>query len=177
MVGGGHQLRRYATRAPSGPAAPLPDGSGYVRIGEGVDEPPPESTPTTSPNMSAHPSEDFDPESHTAGENFESSKEHALEAAEELKAAASQKVHDLRDAALERSQRLRDIATQRADELRRQASETGEHFRDVAEERWDQAQTQFDDLRQEGERYVRRNPAKAVLIALGLGFVIGRILR
>lgn len=127
--------------------------------------------------MSAHPPEDFDPESHTAGENFASSKEHALETAEELKTAASQKIHELRDEALERSHRLKDIAAQRAEELRRQATETGDHLRDAAGESWDQAQTQFDDLRQEGERYVKQNPAKAVLIALGLGFVIGRILR
>lgn len=110
-------------------------------------------------------------------DTLESSRSHAVQAAEELRAAASQKVHDLRDAAVERSQRLKEIASQRAQEFRDSASERVEHIRDYAEERWAETRTQLDDLREEGERYVRQNPAKAVLLALGLGFIIGRILR
>ena len=52
-----------------------------------------------------------------------------------------------------------------------------EDFDGEVEEHWQEARTQFEDLREEGEAYVRQNPAKAVLLALGLGFVIGRILR
>jgi ElaB/YqjD/DUF883 family membrane-anchored ribosome-binding protein len=118
-----------------------------------------------------------DPESSPVGENLEASKEHAVQAAEELRAAASQKVHDLRDAAVERGEEIKDRAQQRASEFRDQATEKTEHLREYAEDQWSEARSQFDDLKEEGELYVRKNPAKAVLLALGLGFVIGRILR
>ena len=126
--------------------------------------------------MSASSDPEFDPEAHTAGENLEASKSHALDAAEELKAAATQKAQEIRDAAVERSQQLRDIAQQRAEELRHQATEKSEHLRDYAEEQWTTARSQIDDLKEEGEQYVRQNPTKAVLIALALGFIIGLII-
>jgi ElaB/YqjD/DUF883 family membrane-anchored ribosome-binding protein len=117
------------------------------------------------------------PASTNVSETLESSKSHALQAAEELRAAAAQKAKELKDVALDRTEHLRSVADERARQFRDTATEKAEHYRDYAEERWSDAQGQFDDLKSEGERYVRANPAKSVLIALGLGIIIGRILR
>ncbi len=94
------------------------------------------------------------------------SKSHALQAAEELRDAATQKADELKEAARERAGNIREFATDKAHEAR--------HY---AEEQYDRARHVADDYRQDGERYVRENPAKSVLIALGIGFIIGRVLR
>ena len=102
----------------------------------------------------------------TPEDNLAASKSHAMQAAEELRDAASQKADELKQAAREGAGNIRDYATDKAHEAR-----------DYAEGRYNEARTAADEYRDEGERYVRENPAKSVLIALGIGFVIGRILR
>lgn len=102
----------------------------------------------------------------TPAENLAASKSHALQAAEELRSAATQKADEFKDVARERADHFKEVATEKVDEAR-----------GYAEQRYNDARTMADDYRDEGERYVRENPAKSVLIALGIGFVIGRILR
>ena len=79
--------------------------------------------------------------------------------------------------AIQAADELREAAARKAREIRSQATEQVEQLRDYAEDRYQDARVRVDDLQQEGERYVREHPAKAVLIALGLGFFIGRILK
>ena len=64
-----------------------------------------------------------------------------------------------------------------ADEIREAAARTAEELKGVASEQLEDSREKLDELRREGERYVRENPAKSVLIALGLGFIIGRIIK
>lgn len=94
------------------------------------------------------------------------SKSHARQAAEELRDAATQKADELKDAARERAGNIHEYATDKAHDAR-----------DYAEEQYSRARVAADDYRQDGERYVRENPAKSVLIALGIGFIVGRVLR
>lgn len=82
-----------------------------------------------------------------------------------------------RSQAAEAADELREAAARRAREIRSQATEQVEHLREIAEDRYREARVRADDLQKEGERYVRENPTKSVLIALGLGFIIGRILK
>lgn len=110
-------------------------------------------------------------------ETLDASKSHALQAAEELRSAASQKARELKETALDQTARLKEIADERTRQFRETATEKADDLRDYAEERWTDAQGQYNDLKTEGERYVRANPAKSVLIALGVGILIGRILR
>ena len=102
----------------------------------------------------------------TSSDSLAAGKSHALQAAEELRDAASLKAAELKDATRERADNIKNFATGKADEAR-----------EYAEHRYEEARTMTQDYRDEGERYVRENPAKSVLIALGLGFIIGRILR
>ena len=86
---------------------------------------------------------------------FESGTTHAKQAAEDLKSAAEQKAAELRSAAEGKAQELRSRAEQ------------------VYEDARSRART----FQEEGEAYVRENPMRGVLTALGVGFVIGLLFR
>jgi ElaB/YqjD/DUF883 family membrane-anchored ribosome-binding protein len=86
---------------------------------------------------------------------FESGKAHAYQAAEELREAAEAKARELRSVA---------------------EAKAGE-YRHKAEQAYDDAATRVRSLREDGEAYVRENPTRAVLTALGVGFVLGLIFR
>ena len=64
-----------------------------------------------------------------------------------------------------------------ADEIRDAAARKAEELKDVASGQIEDSKERLDELRREGERYIRENPAKSVLIALGLGYIIGRIIK
>jgi ElaB/YqjD/DUF883 family membrane-anchored ribosome-binding protein len=96
----------------------------------------------------------------------ESGKDHLRAAAGDLKEAASAKAEDIRQA-----------AAQKADELREAAQGKAQELRGAAESAWSDARSQAKSWQAQGEAYIRDNPIKAVSIALGLGFVLGLLLR
>jgi ElaB/YqjD/DUF883 family membrane-anchored ribosome-binding protein len=116
-------------------------------------------------------------ENSTAGDNLEASRAHAVQAAEELKAAASRKAEELKESAKEQAARLRERAGETAQNFKETAGDNVNQFRDYADENWSDVKVRLDDYKEEGERYIRQNPSKAVLMAVGIGFIIGRIFR
>jgi ElaB/YqjD/DUF883 family membrane-anchored ribosome-binding protein len=100
------------------------------------------------------------------GPTFESAKSHAKEAAEELRAAAEAKAREFRDK-----------ATAKAHDLRGKAEAKAQEFREKAEHTYQEARERTRTLQEDGEAYIRENPAKAVLTALAAGFVLGLLLR
>lgn len=88
-------------------------------------------------------------------DKFESGKAHARQAAEDLKAAAEAK----------------------AAELRAQAEAKAQELRSRAENVYQQARSRARTFQEEGEAYVRENPTRGVLAALGVGFVLGLLFR
>ncbi len=118
-----------------------------------------------------------DPGSASVRENLQSSKSHALQAAEELRAAATAKAQQLKDTAEVRADHLREVAGEKATHFKEHANETAHKVRDAAGTNWDDAKVKAKDLQLETEKYVRENPTRAVLTAVGIGFVIGLIFR
>jgi len=86
---------------------------------------------------------------------FESGKVHVKQAAEDLKAAAEAKAHQLREVAETKAQ----------------------EYRGKAEQAYEQARTRARTIQDDAEAYVRENPLRGVLTALGVGFVLGILLR
>ncbi len=101
---------------------------------------------------------------------FQAAKASAMKAAEELRAAAAQKVTEFRSAAETRAQQFRSTAEQRATDIRDKAEE-------IADQTLNQARVRYDDLRAEAEKFAREKPLQALLTAFGIGFVVGAILR
>ena len=99
-------------------------------------------------------------------EAAESGKDNLLAAAGNLKEAAGAKAEDLSRA-----------ASQEADELRFAAQDRAQEFRGTAESAWSDVGSKAKFWHAEGEAYVRNNPTKAVLIALGFGLLLGLFLR
>jgi ElaB/YqjD/DUF883 family membrane-anchored ribosome-binding protein len=90
----------------------------------------------------------------------QSGKEHMKAAAEDFKAAATGKIEDLR---------------QTAEEFRQTPADKAKAPSSAAEQAWSSAISKGQDWLVEGEAYVRKNPAQAVLIALGLGNILGNL--
>jgi ElaB/YqjD/DUF883 family membrane-anchored ribosome-binding protein len=68
-------------------------------------------------------------------------------------------------------------ARRAAEDLRSAATAMAGDYRDKATQAWDDAKVRVRTLQEDGEDYIRENPMKAVLTALGIGFVLGLIFR
>ena len=64
-----------------------------------------------------------------------------------------------------------------AEALESATTKMAKDYRDKAEQSWDETKVRVRTWREEGEGYVRDNPIKAVFTALGMGFVLGLIVR
>jgi ElaB/YqjD/DUF883 family membrane-anchored ribosome-binding protein len=121
------------------------------------------------------------------------------QAANDLRVAAGEKareiVHDveakaasLKERAVESAQHLREVATEKAgvfkasaaekaEALKHAAGEKAQHLRECATEQWQDTRVKAKELHITAEDYIRQNPSKCVLGAIGIGFLIGLIVR
>lgn len=102
----------------------------------------------------------------TLAEAGEDLKTAAAEAATAGKSAVKQKVGAAREAAKEKIQGI----TEGAKERYQQMSETVRHG-------YQKARKDVDDLAENVNEYVRDNPGKSVLLAAGVGFLVGILIR
>jgi ElaB/YqjD/DUF883 family membrane-anchored ribosome-binding protein len=63
------------------------------------------------------------------------------------------------------------------EDLKSAAPALAKDYVELATEASDQTQARLHTLRKEAEDYVRENPMKTVLTALGVGFMLARVLR
>ena len=71
-------------------------------------------------------------------------------------------------------QSAKDSVKKAAESLHVSAEAKAAQFQDAAENAWSEAQSRAKTWQTEVESYVRQNPTKAVLMALGFGFVLSR---
>ena len=101
----------------------------------------------------------------------------AEEKATALKEAAAQKASQLRDYAGEKANDFRSAATDKFGAMREGAEETASHLRGATSDQWHDTRVKARELHISMEDYVRENPTKAVLTAVGAGFVLGLLIR
>ena len=68
-------------------------------------------------------------------------------------------------------------AQRAAEALESATAKVAEDYRDEADKSWDETKERVRTWQEDGEDYVRENPIKAVFAALGIGFVLGLIVR
>lgn len=93
-------------------------------------------------------------------------KERALETAQSLKATATEK-----------ADHFKAVATEKADHYKAVATDKVQHAKDTAQQQWEETRVKAKEIHVTAEDYIRQNPTKAVLGALGIGFLIGLIAR
>jgi len=120
-------------------------------------------------------------------------------AAKELRGAAEEKIHEavhtaeekfrdtlhkakeksseLKDRASESARHLRETATEKAGALKQNATVQARQLRESACEQWDETRVKAREIHVTAEDYIRQNPTKCVLGALGAGFLIGLLVR
>lgn len=101
----------------------------------------------------------------------------ASEKAREFVHTAESKATVLKDRAVESAQHFRDNAAERAAALKAAASEKAIHLKESATEQWQDTRVKAKEFHVTAEDYIRQNPTKCVVSALGLGFLIGLIVR
>ena len=97
--------------------------------------------------------------------------------AAELKDRALESVHHLRESATERASQLKATATEKAAVFKTVATDKAQHLRESATEQWQDTRLKAKEMHVTAEDYIRQNPTKCVLSALGAGFLIGLIVR
>lgn len=102
----------------------------------------------------------------TTGAEAAKLKERAVEAAQALKANASEKAEHYKAVATEKAEHYKTVATDKV----HQVKENAQH-------QWDETRVKAKEIQVTAEDYIRQNPTKAVLGALGIGFLIGLIAR
>jgi ElaB/YqjD/DUF883 family membrane-anchored ribosome-binding protein len=105
-------------------------------------------------------------------------------AANDLRAAASnfatttgEQAVNVKNRAVDAANALKSSAAQKAEQFKTVASEKAIHAKEVAQQQWDETRVRAKEIHVTAEDYIRQNPTKSVLGAIGVGFLIGLIVR
>lgn len=112
-----------------------------------------------------------------AGEKAREFVHTAEEKASALKDRAVESAQHFRDTAVERASQFKATATDKASAFKAAATDKALHFKESATEQWQDTRVKAKELHITAEDYIRQNPTKCVLSALGAGFLIGLIVR
>lgn len=125
------------------------------------------------PNPEALDTSDSPSVSQAAADLRHAAADKARETAQDVQSKAQQ----LKSAAAEKAQQFRSYAGDKATALKHDATQKAHQVKDVTTQKFNQSCDKAKDLHSSAEDYVRANPTKSVLGALGVGLVIGLIAR
>lgn len=107
----------------------------------------------------------------------DSSSAHAKATLEKTKTAAKDAYSTGKDQLSKAAKDLSDAASAKYADLRTEAAAKGEIYKGKAQEALSEAQVRAKTCQSDAEQYIRDNPLQAVGAALGVGFLIGILLR
>lgn len=82
-----------------------------------------------------------------------------------------------RELAITRFQQARAFAAAKVNQIRKAATEQAGNIRDYAQEKGVVIRDRAKQLHHAGEEYVKEKPTQSVLIALGVGLLVGLLIR
>jgi ElaB/YqjD/DUF883 family membrane-anchored ribosome-binding protein len=69
------------------------------------------------------------------------------------------------------------VAEDKASELKDVVGDRAQQFKEVAGEQWEETRDKAREVHADFEEYIRMYPSKSVLIAAGVGLLVGLIVR
>ncbi|MBN8459980.1 MAG: DUF883 family protein [Verrucomicrobia bacterium] len=94
-----------------------------------------------------------------------------------LKERAVESAQHFREVATEKASAFKQTAAEKAESLRIAAAERAHRLQESAAEQWSHTCERGKDIQITAEDYIRQNPTKCVVGALGLGILIGLMVR
>ena len=104
-------------------------------------------------------------------------REAAGEKARQIAQSAEERAQLLKESAAEKAQEFREYAGEKATQIADVAGEKASQFKDVAGEQWEETRVKAREVHADFEEYFRQHPTKSVLVAAGVGFLVGLIVR
>ncbi|MBT8037504.1 MAG: DUF883 family protein [Verrucomicrobiae bacterium] len=101
----------------------------------------------------------------------------AGEKAKEIAQDASNKAKQIKQTAVDKAQQFRDFAGNKASDIKNTAGVKAQQIKQVAGEQVQNGRVKARAAHADTEEYIRQHPTKSVLTALGIGFVIGLVIR
>jgi len=90
---------------------------------------------------------------------------------------AGAKAQQIKQSAVEKAGQLREFAGTKAHDIKETATERGQQIKQAAGEQMQQGQVKAREAHADAEEYVRQHPTKSILTAIGVGFLIGLVVR
>lgn len=90
---------------------------------------------------------------------------------------AGAKAQQIKESAVEKANQFREYAGTKAHDIKETATEKTHHIKQVASEQIQQGQVKAREAHADAEEYVRQHPTKSIITALGVGFLIGLVVR
>ncbi|MBK1831442.1 DUF883 family protein [Verrucomicrobiaceae bacterium R5-34] len=112
-----------------------------------------------------------------AGDKAKQIAHEAGDKAKHLANEASVKAQQLKQTAVDKAQQFREYAGTKATGIKDTAGAKAQQFKQVAGEQVQHGRVKARAVHADTEEYIRQNPTKSVLTALGVGFVLGIIVR
>ncbi len=97
--------------------------------------------------------------------------------AKQIAQDANAKAQQLKQSAVEKAQQFRDFAGTKAHDIKETAGVKAQQLKQAAGEQVQHGRVKAREAHASAEEYIRQNPTKSVLTALGVGFVLGIIVR
>lgn len=99
------------------------------------------------------------------------------QAAHDLRAAATDKAREIKHTASDKAAEIKDKALTGVQNFKSAANDKAQHFKECASQQWQDSRVKAKEFQVTAEDYIRQNPTKCVIGALGAGFLIGLIAR
>jgi len=115
--------------------------------------------------------------SQLAADDFRTAANSSTNKAKQIAQDAGVKAQQLKEAAAAKANQFREFAGAKASDLKETAGAKAQQIKQAASEQVEHGRVKAREAHADAEAYVKEHPTKSVLTALGIGIVIGLVIR